>query len=134
MKNSAKSVKNVLYAALFAVAGVMYCLAFNFDDAGTSIPVGNVSEILTENTQSGSDAVNVDSEKDPDEPAHIDINAASAEELTALPGIGEAKARSIVEFRNSNGDFSCVEDIMKVPGIKDKIFSKIKDYIYIGEE
>ena len=59
----------------------------------------------------------------------ISINKASAKELTSLPGIGDAKAKSIVEYRTNNGPFQSIEDIKKVKGIGDSIFAKIKDNI-----
>lgn len=61
----------------------------------------------------------------------ININTASIEELKVLPGIGDAVAGKIVKYRTENGDFTCIEDIMKVSGIKDKLFSKIKDQITV---
>ena len=48
-----------------------------------------------------------------------------------LPGIGEAKADAIVQYRTENGPFSAVEDILQVSGIKDAVFSKIKDQITV---
>ena len=51
------------------------------------------------------------------EPGPLDLNAASEEELTALPGIGEALARRIVEHREAGGPFETVEGLMDVPGI-----------------
>ena len=61
----------------------------------------------------------------------ININTATSEELKTLPGIGDGIAGRIIDYRNENGKFSCVEDIMKVSGIKDKLFSKIKDHITV---
>lgn len=61
----------------------------------------------------------------------ININQAPAEELMTLPGIGESKAESIIRYRESNGMFQSVEDIMKIPGIKETLFGKIKDLIQI---
>lgn len=61
----------------------------------------------------------------------ININTASIEELKVLPGIGDAVAGKIVSYRTENGNFSCIEDIMKVSGIKNKLFSKIKDQITV---
>ena len=46
-----------------------------------------------------------------------------------LPGIGESKAESIIAYRQENGGFKTIEDIMKISGIKDAAFSKIKNYI-----
>lgn len=61
----------------------------------------------------------------------ININRASIEELRTLPGIGDGIAGKIVDYRLENGNFTCIEDIMKVSGIKDKLFSKIKDHITV---
>ena len=59
----------------------------------------------------------------------VNINTASKEELMTLPGIGESRADSIIAYREDNGGFKSIQDIMKVSGIKDAAFEKIKDYI-----
>ena len=61
----------------------------------------------------------------------ININTASREELMTLPGIGDAKADSIISYRNENGRFNYKEDIMKISGIKEGAFEKIKSYITV---
>jgi comEA protein len=61
----------------------------------------------------------------------ININTASAEELDKLPEIGPVKAKAIVDYRNAIGKFASPEDIMKVPGIKEGTFAKIKDYVVV---
>ncbi len=61
----------------------------------------------------------------------ININLATKEELTNLPGIGDATAEKIVDYRQIHGSFKSIEDIMNVSGIKDKLFSKIKDHITV---
>ena len=61
----------------------------------------------------------------------ININLATKEELTALPGIGNATAEKIISYREEHGSFKSTEDIMNVSGIKDKLFSKIKDHITV---
>ncbi len=48
-----------------------------------------------------------------------------------LPGIGDGIAGKIIKYRDENGSFKSIEDIMKVSGIKDKLFSKIKDHITV---
>jgi competence protein ComEA len=61
----------------------------------------------------------------------VNINTASREALMTLPGIGAAKADSIILYREENGGFKTVEDLMKITGIKDGVFSKIKDRIRV---
>ncbi len=61
----------------------------------------------------------------------ININTATSEKLCTLPGIGEGKAESIITYREKNGRFKCLEDIMNVEGIKEGLFQKIKDKITV---
>ncbi len=61
----------------------------------------------------------------------VNINTASKEMLMSLPGIGESRAESIIVYREENGGFKNIEDIMKVSGIKDAAFNKIKQYICV---
>ena len=62
----------------------------------------------------------------------ININTATAEELTQLKGIGEVIAQRIVDYRNENGAFSSIEDIMNVSGIGEKKFEAIRDNISVN--
>jgi len=63
----------------------------------------------------------------------ININTASSVELQELPHVGEKVAQRIIDFREQNGKFKKVEEIMKVRGIGEKTFEKIKDLITVGE-
>ena len=72
-----------------------------------------------------------DSETDPAD-GLVNINTASMEELCTLPGIGEGKARHIISYRENTGRFEQIEDIMKVEGIKEGLFGKIRDLITAG--
>jgi competence protein ComEA len=62
----------------------------------------------------------------------VNINIAIAAELETLPGIGPKTADAIVEYREANGPFQTIEDIMDVPGIGEGTFEKIKDGITVG--
>ena len=59
----------------------------------------------------------------------ININKANITELQQIPGIGESKAKSIIEYREKNGDYKTIEDIKNVTGIGDSLYEKIKEYI-----
>ena len=61
----------------------------------------------------------------------VNINTASKEELLSLKGIGDSRAEDIINYRTENGKFAAIEDIMKVPGIKQGAFNKIKDNIRV---
>lgn len=60
---------------------------------------------------------------------NISINTATKEELMTLPGIGEAKAIAIIEYREKNGAFENIEDVQNVSGIGESLFAKIKENI-----
>lgn len=61
----------------------------------------------------------------------IDLNTATREQLLTLPGIGEAKASQIIQYREENGSFTQIEDIKKISGIKDGVFNQIRDMITV---
>lgn len=64
-------------------------------------------------------------------PSLVNINSATAEELDSLPGVGPSTAAAIVEDRDANGPFSSVEDLMRVSGIGEKKFAKLRDHICV---
>ena len=59
----------------------------------------------------------------------ISINTASLEELMTLNGIGHSKAEAIIQYREENGSFKKIEDILNISGIGESILDKIKDFI-----
>ncbi len=61
----------------------------------------------------------------------VNLNTATKEELMSLPGIGEVKAEAILAYREENGAFSSIEEIMNVSGIKEAGFAKIRDQITV---
>lgn len=62
----------------------------------------------------------------------VNLNTATLEELTTLTGIGETRAKDILAYRSTHGDFEKPEDLMQVPGIKESTYEKFKDMIYVN--
>ena len=61
----------------------------------------------------------------------VDLNTATAEELDTLPGIGESLARRIIAYREANGPFGSIEEIMEVSGIGEAKFAELKDRVTV---
>ncbi len=64
-------------------------------------------------------------------PSIVNINQANGEMLETLPGIGPSTARKIIDYRNGNGSFERIEDLMQVKGIGPKKFEKIRLFITV---
>jgi len=61
----------------------------------------------------------------------VNLNTAPLDELQKLPGVGAAIAQRIIDFRKMNGLFKKIEDLMKVRGIGEKTFLKIKEMLTV---
>ena len=62
----------------------------------------------------------------------VDINSATVEELMSVPGIGQVIAQRIVEFREKNGPYKTVDELLKVQGIGEKSLAKYRERLSIG--
>ena len=65
---------------------------------------------------------------------HINLNTATVQQLESLPGVGPATAKRILEYRQKNGSFKKVEELMNIKGIGEKSFLKLKPYVTVSVE
>lgn len=68
-----------------------------------------------------------------EENSKVDLNTADEAMLCTLPGIGESRAKSIIAYRKEHGNFRTTEDIMKVSGIKEAAYEKIREYVTVSQ-
>lgn len=90
------------------------------------IVIPNKNELSNANTN-----INVSKEGNTAEDGIININTASLEELQKINGVGEVKAKSIINYREKNGGFKSIDEMKNIERIGDKTFEKMKDQITI---
>ena len=103
-----------------------YTISECVDDKASIIEVGE-----SINSSSNSSNNSIDTQDKEDATGLININTATEEELTKITGIGPSKAKAIISYREENGKFSSIQDILKVSGIGEALFEKIKPFITV---
>lgn len=88
-------------------------------------------EIKNDACLNSSDTEKNDNQDKEEISSKVNINKATLEELLTVSGIGESKAKAIIEYRQQNGEFKKIEDIMEVSGIGEALYEKIKNNITI---
>lgn len=118
-----------IYEAVELAGGFMEEAAEDALNLAESVTDGQMIRIPTEEEQEavGRQGAEADSAAD----GKLDLNCADVAALMELPGIGQSKAEAIVGYREEHGPFSQAEDLMKVEGIKEGVFNKIKDRIKV---
>lgn len=134
MVNLAKKVTNEMVIIIYTVEEVKNAIAkesiAKLVDNQCICPKVNNDACLRQNNNSSNEQNN-SSNNTSDEDVVVNINTATVEELLTLSGIGESKAKAIIEYRTEHGDFRRVEDIMEVSGIGESLYEKIKEYITV---
>ena len=119
-----EKVKSPANTGTYTTTSTCNTSSYNIEDC-----VQKKESIITTSDTANSNSELSDTAEDVNE--LININTASKSELTALNGIGDVKAQAIIDYRNTNGNFKSIEDILNVSGIGDAVFAKIKDYITV---
>ena len=109
---------------LIAVTGAFLCLLLGVflgrNSNKTYIQIQDIDSVQTQPTTS------------PESLGKIDINTATSDQLQLLPGIGEALAQRILDYRAEHGEFKSTEELLNVSGIGEKKFDSIKNFIIIA--
>lgn len=95
------------------------------------LPAEEAVSVVAESPETNQQEVTEETTTNASGPSLININTATLAELDTLPKIGEKRAQDIITYRDTNGGFQTIEDIMKVSGIADGIFGDIKDFITV---
>lgn len=113
-------------AILFVIACVFIVLAVS----QIAISTSNTISVSIVDTKSTVEAVSVFTSSE--ETELININTATVSLLCKIDGIGQVKAQRIVDYREENGPFTCVEDLLNVYGIGEATLEKMRPYISVG--
>ncbi|MBQ9090913.1 MAG: helix-hairpin-helix domain-containing protein [Anaerotignum sp.] len=122
-KGQKEKYKFLAVVVFFLISGILYSHSFYGGslDMGEEITAEQIG-VVEETTIPAENAM-----------GKIDVNSATGMELETLSGIGSSRAADIIKYREENGNFSRIEDLMKVSGIGEKTFEEIKEQITVGE-
>ncbi len=124
---------NVIRFGLIAAIVVTVVMRFTSNGAVSTISINDVeSAPLSSSDMSTASLSAASGTAKNSSSGLIDVNTATASQLTALNGIGENKAAAIVEYRRQHGDFGSVDELLNVPGIGEKILEGLRDQVTVG--
>jgi comEA protein len=103
----------------------------NSSNSSSSLAADPATDQCSNTTNAPSEGVAFDQKVDQNNSnkGKININTASAANLELLPGIGPEKAKAILKFRNSYGNFLSIDELNYVPGISEKVFNQLHDLV-----
>ena len=114
----------ILLIAVIAISGVVAYSRYNRSQS-IEISISATPELQGE--------INISQTEEQEQPQKIDLNLAEAWLLESLPGIGETRARAIIDYRQQNGLFNNINELTKVEGIGVTTYEKIKHLITVAD-
>ncbi len=123
-----------IYEVVSAAGGLLDNACEDSINQAEEVTDGQMIKVLTQDEAQGQEIPEREEDAGSSREADgkVNLNTAGAAELMTLPGIGEAKAGQILSYREEKGGFSSIEEIMNITGIKEGVYSKIKDYITVN--
>ncbi len=115
-----------LYQIVEMAGGLLESAAPNYLNLAESVTDGQ--KIVVPTIEEANDMILVENESSN---GLVNINTATEDTLTTLPGIGASKAKNIISYRESRGGFQTIEELMEIDGIKEGVFNKVKDLITV---
>jgi competence ComEA-like helix-hairpin-helix protein len=113
------------------ISGILLVILKNPQFSGITIVVPDSHKLELQSTNASIICIN--NSQNMQEFALININEASADELISLPGIGDAKARNIITWREKYSNYKTISELMYISGISDSLFQQICNLITIGK-
>jgi competence protein ComEA len=119
-----------MYEVVELAGGMLESGAQNYLNLAEAVVDGQKIIVPTEEEANQAEAEQLVKEEESSS-KFVNLNTASEETLMTLPGIGTAKAKSIIAYREEKGGFQSVEQLMEIEGIKEGVYNKIKDLITV---
>ncbi len=120
--------KSRIYEAVEMAGGLLETACFDSVNQAEEITDGQMVKIPTQEEAAQPNVQDAGGTED----GRINLNTADETQLMELPGIGASKAKSILSYRAEQGGFSSIEEIKNITGIKEGVYSKIRDYITVN--
>ena len=135
MPKKSREATIIIAAGIILAGSAVWRLADSYDRKGSEVVITPLPETSTMSTVHTNTAANSTAARTAVETTTVflllDINSATAEELTQLSGIGEHLAGEIVSYREANGRFLNIDELMNVSGIGEATFADIREHVYV---
>ena len=128
-----KEVNPVAAAGDITISGAVSRPGTYFSRAGDTLSALVSAAGVSDNADTAHLSVYVPEKGELIRPQKVDLNRAGEWLLQALPGIGEGRARLIVDYRTKNGSFRSIEDLLKIEGFGKSVVDKVRDYATVGD-